>query len=60
MLVILVGFLNFFFPEQTGYHFVNNIFQPNVHTSDFFLKKLSKGKSDPVTGPVWPRGWVEV
>jgi len=21
---------------------------------------IYKGKSDPVTGPVWPRGWVEV
>jgi len=19
-----------------------------------------KGKSDPVTGPVWPRGWVQI
>jgi len=30
----------------------------------FFLltqeEKLSKMYSDPVTGPVWPRGWVEV
>jgi len=25
-----------------------------------FFKSKKKKVSDPVTGPVWPRGWVEV
>ena len=24
------------------------------------LTEMSKRQSDPVTGPVWPRGWVDV
>ena len=32
----------------------------NRHCIMFVVYRLCKGKVIPITGPVWPRGWVEV
>jgi len=31
-----------------------------LRSKPFSDKRAVYGKSDPVTGPLWPRGWVEV
>ena len=32
----------------------------NININTHFPLPIKHGKSDPVTGPVWPRVWVEV
>jgi len=51
-----VGNMEKFSRNSVTLHNIGKRYRHDIH----ILSKKGKGKVIPITGPVWPRGWVEV